>query len=385
VTKTRIDDDVLETYVKSLIKSAEYYGKFINYIELRSLIRRFMTLNPHLDPKVVDWVGVWDDRLTYSEQVRNFKEHYPMYKWQDDTVVAEEAFESAKKAKLKRIIEELDEESLRELVQLIQKELGWLPQTQTEKKKEPAIQTSTITSTHTVPSAQQPAEPKEPKITLRVLAGVPVLLEARAFVNAFSVEELCQTRLLREARGRIMAGLEDFVWPFGDPLRDLLSFYLAALVLSQIQDRRVWERFAINESRRAEDFMNAAVNDEVLEVIWRDFLIRAARSGPDEEERTGLPYKIHVTDYLRLVKGIDGAEWRLENRTVWRGWVYVTRRELVRLISEEVKARILRRLEEVKVDKVPEPIKETAERIRTTLAIRFARATTDKQTTQTPP
>jgi DNA primase large subunit len=165
-------------------------------------------------------------------------------------------------------------------------------------------------------------------------------------------------------------------------MQDLLSFYAALYILSQIRDRRVWERFAINESRRAEDFM-AVVDDGVLEVIWKDMLIRAEKCGPDEEKKTGFPYRINIADYLRLVKGIDGDEWRLENRKFWRGWVYVTRRELIRLISEEVKARILRRLEEVKVDRVPEPMKETVERIRGMLAVRFARATTDKQTSQT--
>jgi DNA primase large subunit len=380
----KIDEEILDAYVRSLTKAAEYQNKFINPVELKALIRRFMTLNTNVDPRVIDWVGVWDPELTYNEQLANFREHYPMYKWLD-TEVTIEAFESARMAKLKRLveeIEELDEESLRELVQLIQKELGGLPQAeQTKQKKEPVVQTSTPTREHTPPIQQNQ---QESKITLRVLAGVPVLLEARAFASAFSVEELCKNnRLLREAQGRIIASTKDFTWPWGDPLKDLLSFYLAVLVLSQIRDRRIWERFAATESRRAETFMNAT-DDEVLEEIWKDFLIRAGRSEPQEEEKTGFPYRIHVTDFQRLVKGIDGAEWRLENRTVWRGWVYVTRRELVRLISEEVKARILRRLEEVKVDRVPEPIKETAERIRVMLAARFAK-TDNKQTTQTPP
>ena len=374
-------DEVLDTYVRSLVKSAEYINKYVNPVELKALIRRFLQLNPHSDPRVIDWVGVWNDRLTYTEQLMNFKEHYPMYKWQD-TELTEEAFEYAKRQKLEtllREIKDLDEESLRELAQLISQELGGFPQAQTEQKKEPAIQTPT--TVHSTPPTQRT---QQPVITLKVLAGVPVLLEARAFASAFSVEELCKNnRLLREAQGRIIASTKDFTWPWGDPLKDLLSFYLAVMILSQIPDRRIWERFAEAEARRAETFMNAAVNDEVLEVIWRDLLIRAGRSGPDEEEKTGFPYRIHVTDFQRLVKGIDGAEWRLENRTVWRGWVYVTRRELVRLISEEVKARILRRLEEVKVDRVPEPMKETVERIRGMLAVRFARATTDKQTSQT--
>jgi hypothetical protein len=364
----KIDEDILETYVRSLSRSAEYYGKYINYVELKALIRRFMTLN-NADPRSIDWVGIWDDKLTFDEQVENFKLHYPEFKWTEKEV-SEDAFEYAKRRKLKEILDliENDEDIRKELIRL----LGEAPYEH--------IQASTPTREHTPPNQQNQ---QESKITLRVLAGVPVLLEAWAFASAFSVEDFCQNKhLLREARGRIIGSLSNFTWPWGDPVKDLLSFYLALAILSQIPDRRIWERWAETERQRAERFMNAAVDDGVLEAIWKDFLIRAGRSGPDEEERTGLPFKIHVTDYQRLVKGIDGAEWRLENRKFWRGWVYVTRRELVRLISEEVKARILRRLEEVKVDRVPEPIKETAEKVRGMLATRFAK-TDNKQTTQT--
>jgi len=391
-----IDEEILDAYVRSLTKAAEYQNKFINPVELKALIRRFMTLNTNVDPRVIDWVGVWDDRLTYTELLETFQRNYPMYRWYSEKPIDEEAFKHAKRSKLEtllREIKDLDEESLRELIQ----ELGEL--SKVEQKQEPVAQKAVqkAAPTQQMPTQSgdvfkkevekdvtltQPSPPTTPKITLRVLAGVPVLLEARAFASAFSVEELCNPKLLREARGRIAASLEDYVWPFGEAMQDLLSFYAALYILSQIRDRRVWERFAINESRRAEDFM-AVVDDGVLEVIWKDMLIRAEKCGPDEEKKTGFPYRINIADYLRLVKGIDGDEWRLENRKFWRGWVYVTRRELVRLISEEVKARILRRLEEVKVDRVPEPMKETVERIRGMLAVRFARATTDKQTSQT--
>jgi hypothetical protein len=365
-----IDEEILDVYARALTKAAEYQNKFINYVELRSLIKRFVEFNPDSDLRAIDWVGVWDDRLTYQEQIANFKMHYPNYKW-EERQVSEEAFEYAKRQKLKTLldeIKELDEQSQRELIAQLEKELGGLPQA--EQKKGSVIQTPSPTTTMTTaPPTQRPVT--EPKITLRTLAGVPVLLEARAFASAFSIEELCKNnRLLREAQGRIIASTKDFTWPWGDPVKDLLSFYLALAILSQIPDRRVWERWAEAERRRAETFMNAAVNDEVLEVIWRDLLIRASRSGPDEEKKTGFPYRIHITDFQRLVKGIDGAEWRLENRTVWRGWVYVTKRELVRLLSEEVKSRILRRLEEVKVVRVPEPMKETVERIRVMLTIK---------------
>jgi hypothetical protein len=359
-------DEYLEAYVRSLMKSAESINKNINYVELRALIRRFLQLNPHSDPRVIDWVGVWDDKLTYEEQVENFHLHYPMYKWLDTTEVAtEEAFESAKKRRLYHIIKDLDEESLRELAQLISQELGGFPQAaQTEKKKEPAIQTPTITSTHTVPSAQQPAEPKEPKITLRVLAGVPVLLEARAFASAFDTAELLQDqKLIEKTKKRVEIAIRGFPWPFGDPLEDLLTFGLGMMFVSQIRDRRVWERWAEAEAKRIEAFLNLSDNG-ILETVWKDLIIRAERCGPEEERRTGLPYRIHVADYFRLVKGIEGVEWR-QKRTVSRGWVYVHRAELIRLLAEEAKLKILKKLETVpriqakQIQKIVDDIKQT--------------------------
>jgi hypothetical protein len=353
-----VKDDVLESYVKSLIKSAEYCGKYINYIELRSLIKRFLDLNPHLDPKVVDWVGVWDDKLTYSEQIENFRHHYPHFRWSEETIT-EESFEDSRKKALWEIVRTLDEQSLRELAQLIEKELGGPPQAQTEQKKpkEPVVQPPTTT-----PPTQQT---QQPVITLKVLAGVPVLLEARAFASAFEVSELLENHsLIEKTKKRVEIAIRGFPWPFGDPLEDLLTFGLGMLFISQIRDRRIWERWAEAEAKRIEAFMSIE-DDEVLETVWKDLLIRAGRSGPDEEERTGFPYKIHITDYSRLAKGIDGAEWKLERRTVWRGWVYVTRGELVRLISEEAKLRILRKLETTprvqakQIQKIVDDIKQT--------------------------
>ncbi len=183
---------------------------------------------------------------------------------------------------------------------------------------------------------------------------------------------------VRVAERRIIQALErgedvGAVMHSDDPDEEIVSFPLAVMLAAAVGDKWLQKRLALYESRRVEAFLSGE-DDGVLEAVWTDLGLKAGRCGPDEAERTGFPYKISVADYLRLVKGIDGAEWRLVNRTVWKGWVYVTRRELIRLIAEEVESRILKRLEELKVSKIPDPIKETVERIRGMLATRFARA-----------
>jgi hypothetical protein len=376
-----IDEEILDAYVRSLTKAAEYQNKFINPVELKALIRRFMTLNTNVDPRVIDWVGVWDDRLTYTELLETFQRNYPMYRWYSEKPIDEEAFKHAKRSKLEtllREIKDLDEESLRELIQ----KLGEL--SKVEQKQEPVAQKAVqkAAPTQQMPTQSddvfkkevekdvtltQPSPPTTPKITLRVLAGVPVLLEARAFASAFEVSELLENNsLIEKTKKRLQTSVKGFPWPFGDPLEDLLTFGLGMLIVSQIRDRRVWERWAEAEAKRIEAFLNLSDNG-ILEAVWKDLIIRAERCNPEEERRTGFPFKIHVTDYFRLVKGIEGVEWR-QKRTVSRGWVYVHRTELIRLLSEEAKLRILRKLETAPRVQI-KMVQKIVEEVRQTLAL----------------
>ncbi len=216
--------------------------------------------------------------------------------------------------------------------------------------------------------------------TKEFLAKYPFHSRARKYIALadLSIEELTVGgEELRAAERRIVQALErgedvGAVMHAEDFDAEIVSFPLAVMLVAAVGDRWLQRRFALYESRRVEAFLEGE-DDGVLEEVWKDLGIRASRSGTEEEEKTGFPYKIYMADYLRLVRGIDGSEWRLVNRTLWRGWVYVTRRELVRLISEEVESRILKKLEEVKVPKVPDQVKETVERIRKMLATRFAR------------
>jgi ABC-type nitrate/sulfonate/bicarbonate transport system substrate-binding protein len=121
-----MDEETLEAYVRALRKSAEYLNKEINPIELAALIRRFMKLKPNVDPKAIDWVGVWDQTLTYNELIESFQRNYPGYRWKEAEEVSEEAFKHMRKRKVEEVaevIKELDEESLKELFELLKKEL----------------------------------------------------------------------------------------------------------------------------------------------------------------------------------------------------------------------------------------------------------------------
>ena len=65
------------------INKRKVQGFRLTYLELKNLIELFERLNPNEDPYKIDWSHDIDPRLTYSENLKNLKEKYPMYKWDE--------------------------------------------------------------------------------------------------------------------------------------------------------------------------------------------------------------------------------------------------------------------------------------------------------------
>jgi hypothetical protein len=327
-----MDEDILEAYVRSLAKSAEYRGKFINYVELRALIQRFKKLNPDADPKTVDWVGVWDERLEYSELLEAFRRNYPMYRWVEDSVT-EEAFEDAGKRRLERIVRELDEDSLRELSRLIREELGEAeaPQEAEQKVQEAVVVQETLTPT--------PTQVQAPAITLKTLSRYPILPEAKQFLRAFelgeevdSYAEATKTKVLEAVeRG------EKGVLPREDPIGDIVTYALARVLCLAVGEPWLLRRWALAEAARMERYLHTEEEGLRRMLLRRILSIEDADVGMvgrigDDSYR----YRLSVPEYLKISKGLDSPEWMLVNRMVAGGYVYLTTPEAIRLFRQRV-------------------------------------------------
>jgi DNA primase large subunit len=325
-----MDEETLEAYVRALRKSAEYLNKEINPIELKALIRRFMKLNPNADPRTVDWVAVWDDKLTYSELLDAFQRNYPGYRWREAEEVSEEAFEHMRRRKVEEVFEtikELDEEALRELYELLKKELEpeaeVEPEALREKPQEVVVQEVTL-----MPTPVQEA----PTITLEVLAKYPVFPETRGFFEAFEMEEVDD--YAEAAKKRVLEALqrgEKGVLPREDPVEDLLTFILARVLCIATREPWLLKRWALAEASRMERFLHVETK-ELKEMVLKTVLnIEAVDDKRLSEE---FSYKVHLAEYLKLIRELSGPEWRLVNRMVHRGYVHLTEAEVVRLFRQ---------------------------------------------------
>ncbi len=186
---------------------------------------------------------------------------------------------------------------------------------------------------------------EEQGLTLEDLAYDPLLEEAR---------RLSRERLLRALDARTPARL-----PVTNPVNEVYSFVAAKLIAARV-GRSMLSRLANYEAKR---FM------ELSERLSKEELIHLAKStfSVNLKEENGL--WIDVTSYSNGCSGIGGSRWRLVNRIVRRGYVLLDDRELRRLLSEYVKAKVM---DTPRVD-LPPPLENVAKEISDAFAKRMRR------------
>lgn len=166
---------------------------------------------------------------------------------------------------------------------------------------------------------------------------------------------------------------------------EVSSFYLA-VALAQHTDQWLIARLADFEGKRVNTDLVREPEEELLEVLRRldlevEFIggrdgcghrIVLGKSG-SREVVACYPYRVSIPKYLRYAENLlTEPDWKLVNRVVLKGFVYLSKRDLARLAEEVVKRRVVEygkalsgdAAREVLQDLIPDTSKLIPERIR---------------------
>ncbi len=160
--------------------------------------------------------------------------------------------------------------------------------------------------------------------------------------------------IVKRAKERIFCALKgNIVRDAGGRLTvddEILAYNLSLIILSYVGDRWLNKRYAIMESKRVYKHL---LNEDsgVLEYISKFLNVRLVYVGSEGvkipvNEVKGkvvyevLPYKIDVTDYLKVLRLLTDPSWKLVNQIVHEGKVYLSHRRAARLLSEILGYRI---------------------------------------------
>src|SRR5665647_1420909 len=144
----------------------------------------------------------------------------------------------------------------------------------------------------------------------------------------------------------------------GEAMRDKraeISSFAAALILV-IATKNSWikKRYALAVAKTAQAQLLGESKGKIF-AIARDF------DWDISEGIVGKDFRLGFGFYLKNAAHMHGSEWKLVNQIMDKGMVYLNKDKVVRLLQEEVKNRVEKRLDVSEIKNLPEEITAIAE------------------------
>jgi DNA primase large subunit len=211
------------------------------------------------------------------------------------------------------------------------------------------------------------------------LAKYPFLDEASSYIRetTFAIDEFDRpdmdhivSRAVNRLETEILAGkvntdLERYEV-------EILTFLATLLLVKALNFEPVTRKYSLLEAIRAEKFLtddlimekSYAKKKLLLYKVFEDLF----RIKVDAASETNL-LKMRVADYLNRATKMNEQEWKLINRSVDSGYVFLDAEEAVRLIRSELSNLIYERLKIMRVSSMPTRIRNSADKLKHSLHI----------------
>jgi DNA primase large subunit len=143
---------------------------------------------------------------------------------------------------------------------------------------------------------------------------------------------------------------------------EVLTFLVSLMMVKCIGNDVISKKHSLFEALRAEKFLTEDLKKErnegrrrllLSKIFFELFKVQVEIN--DEDHRI---FKVRVNDYLSRASKFHEQEWKLINRSVHNGYVYLGIDESVRLIRNELSALIFNRLKAMDLSAMPKSIKQ---------------------------
>lgn len=197
-------------------------------------------------------------------------------------------------------------------------------------------------------------------LTKEDLAKYPFLKEAASFVEqkGLTFKDLSDyPGIIKRAVEWLEANIEGrtFLTDDTDPDTDLLAYPLTLAFVYGLKKDWVVNRFATAEQKRYDLILKMEDNARIREIARMGFGWELEPIEMSLAEKR-FDFKIGFSQYLEVAPQFHSASWKLVNRYLQNGKVYIKKDEAARLVSGAAKNKIIRRSqeEEVKRFEIPE-------------------------------
>ncbi len=219
------------------------------------------------------------------------------------------------------------------------------------------------------------------------LAKYPFLKETARYISPLDlqIEDLTSSGMsivLQRAEERVTLAITDLmVRPLTDEAgnkyvikdleKELVSFPVALLLVSATDNSLIKKRYALAEAKQATSEFNMESKEKLLKIAF-DFNWKIALTVDDTFD-----FVLHFPDFLRNASHMHNAKWKLINSILFKGNVYLKTPDVVRLLQEEIRRRIEKRLDSAQLDRFPPQIDAIADKLKTLASEHLAQSEAD--------
>ena len=215
----------------------------------------------------------------------------------------------------------------------------------------------------------------ESVFTKNDLAKYPFLKETARYLSPLDlqIEELISpgmSQIIDRAMERVTSAIvsltirplisgQGIKYIIKDIEKEITSFPVALMLVSATENPLIKKRYALAEAKQATNDLSYETKDFVLKVAL-DFGWRILFAPSDSV----FEFVLHFSDFLQNASHLHAAKWKLINSKLSEGNVYLNKGDVVRLLQEEVKRRIEKRLAAVSVSKYPPELSVLADKLK---------------------
>ena len=147
---------------------------------------------------------------------------------------------------------------------------------------------------------------------------------------------------------------------------------MTLIIVKSIGTEGVLKKHSLFEAMRAEKFLSEDLirekNEQKKRLILSTIFKELFKVNVDISENSNRLFKVKITDYLMRASHFHEQEWKLINRLVYKGFVYLDADETVRLIRSELSQLIYDKVKSMTLSTVPEAIKTKVDELRGTIS-----------------
>ncbi len=212
----------------------------------------------------------------------------------------------------------------------------------------------------------------DPYFLESLMSQFPFLRQVREYVRSLGLQigdfaDPSMSRIVEAAVRRVERSILQGVRPSRiriiQPNEDEITSYpLAMAIVAMLASPLAIRRFAASEAERYGSLLQTVGGDRIREVMA--YMASEVLGMKVELGRPPYEFRLSFDDYLKYSIGLNEPRWKLVNRVLTGGYVYVTRPEMMTLIKNGLEAMITKRLEEMGRVDVPDFLAPQVERLR---------------------